>query len=447
MDFIKRHYEKLILLCMLILFIGIMVYVMQVAQQARDISIDDVQIKTLKADYQSENAKDSKYSVRLLVETDGRFDWPESRQRNAFASDIGGIPGARGSIAGTYSDLVTVFPISKCPHCQKLVPRYYFHDRKCPACGGELKEPPQRPKERRFVISENDSDGDGMPNAYEQSKGFDPKNPADGLEDADGDGFSNLYEFENNTDPKNATDRPPHWYRLKYITMESVDLPIRLMAVNTMDSKNKKSWNIQFNRIKFNRYGRPIIDPRTKQPREETLNQQLEDTIDIEELKYKITDVEYKVMKKGATTEQKDLSSVRLVQVLPPDAGKKKPDVLVMFAGKVVKSNDKRLIVEDVKVENNRPRFVLRLGGELTLGDKRSKTEKYRLVSVDESAKTAKFSWIVNGAPNPKDKDGKVIEVTRESMVPDELQVKTVKQRTAPAGGGGESPAGAPGRE
>ena len=430
---------------MLVLFIGIMSYVMQVARRARSISDADLKLPDLKADYKPQPAGGSKDKVKLLVEgPEGQCNWIPSGQRDAFASDTHGLPPNRPPVEGTFSDLVAAFSIATCPHCQKLVPRYYFNDRRCPACAGELKTPPQRPKERRFVISENDQDGDGLPNDYERTNGFDPKDPSDGLADADNDGFSNLYEYENKTNPKDPRSRPPLWYRLRYISMESVDLPIRLMAVNTMDSKDKKSWNIQFNRIRVDRRGRPVIDRRTNLPREETINQQLGDTVDIEELKYKITDVEYKAVKKGGTTEQKDLSSVKLVQVLPPDSGKKKPDVLVMYAGKVVKSNDKRLIVEDVKEEHNRPRFVLRIGGELGVGDRRTGVEKYRLVSVDESGKTARFDRVGANIANPsRDKNGKLIEVTRESEIPEDLQVRAARKRAVQNEEGGRPDMGA----
>ena len=444
MDFIKRHYEKLLLLFMLVLFIGIMIYVMQVAQRARSISDADLKLPDLKADYKPQPAGGNKDKVKLLVEgSEGQCNWIPSGQRDAFASDTRGLPPNRLPVEGTFSDLVVTFSIATCPHCQKLVPRYYFNNRRCPACGGELKTPPQRPKERRFVISESDQDGDGLPNDYERTNGFDPKDPGDGLADADGDGFSNLYEYENKTNPKDPRSRPPLWYRLRYISMESVDLPIRFMSVNTVDSKDKKMWNIQFNRIKVDRRGRPVIDRRTNQPREETINQQLGDTIDIEEFKYKITEVEYKAVKKGGTTEQKDLSSVKLVQVLPPDSGKKKPDVLTMYAGKVVKSNDKRLIVEDVKEEHNRFRFVLRIGGELSIGDRRTGIEKYRLVSVDEAGKTARFDRVGANIANPsRDNNGKLIEVTRESEIPEDLQVRAARKRAVQNEEGGRPDAG-----
>jgi T5SS/PEP-CTERM-associated repeat protein len=49
-----------------------------------------------------------------------------------------------------------------------------------------------------------DSDGDGIPNGYEDAHGFDKFNPADAAQDADGDGMSNLQEYLEGTDPTNS---------------------------------------------------------------------------------------------------------------------------------------------------------------------------------------------------------------------------------------------------
>jgi len=53
-----------------------------------------------------------------------------------------------------------------------------------------------------LVLDPNlDADGDGMPNGWEQSHGFDPLDPADADADPDGDGLSNLQEYQAGTDP------------------------------------------------------------------------------------------------------------------------------------------------------------------------------------------------------------------------------------------------------
>ena len=49
-----------------------------------------------------------------------------------------------------------------------------------------------------------DTDGDGMPDAWEIANGFNPNNPNDASQDADGDGFSNLQEYLAGTNPRNA---------------------------------------------------------------------------------------------------------------------------------------------------------------------------------------------------------------------------------------------------
>jgi len=51
-----------------------------------------------------------------------------------------------------------------------------------------------------------DTDGDGMPDAWENAHGLSPNDAADGVTDADSDGYTNVEEFLNGTDPRERVD-------------------------------------------------------------------------------------------------------------------------------------------------------------------------------------------------------------------------------------------------
>jgi hypothetical protein len=71
----------------------------------------------------------------------------------------------------------------------------------------------------------DDADGDGIPNGYEQSHGLDPLNPADAALDSDGDGMSNLQEYLAGTDPTNSASS----FRITSVVRTNNDLRITWM--------------------------------------------------------------------------------------------------------------------------------------------------------------------------------------------------------------------------
>lgn len=61
------------------------------------------------------------------------------------------------------------------------------------------------PSAANSLVVVSDTDGDGIPGAWETAHGLDPLDPADALADPDGDGFSNLQEYLAGTDPLNSS--------------------------------------------------------------------------------------------------------------------------------------------------------------------------------------------------------------------------------------------------
>lgn len=56
-----------------------------------------------------------------------------------------------------------------------------------------------------------DSDGDGMPDAWEKACGLNPNDPSDAVKDCNGDGYTNIEKYINGIDPKKKVD----WKNLK----------------------------------------------------------------------------------------------------------------------------------------------------------------------------------------------------------------------------------------
>ena len=60
-----------------------------------------------------------------------------------------------------------------------------------------------------------DSDGDGMPDAWEIANGLNPNDPSDAVKDCNGDGYTNIEKYINGMDTKKKVD----WTDLKNTTI------------------------------------------------------------------------------------------------------------------------------------------------------------------------------------------------------------------------------------
>lgn len=58
------------------------------------------------------------------------------------------------------------------------------------------------------LMVKSDSDGDRMPDDWEENYGLNPSDPSDGTDDSDGDGFTNREEYRGGSDPLDANSVP-----------------------------------------------------------------------------------------------------------------------------------------------------------------------------------------------------------------------------------------------
>ena len=69
MDFIKKHYEKLILLLLLVIFIASMFHVLNIIKQTGEIQEHHLQIPTREADYKIQDPNDPSFNVPEILKS------------------------------------------------------------------------------------------------------------------------------------------------------------------------------------------------------------------------------------------------------------------------------------------------------------------------------------------------------------------------------------------
>lgn len=323
MDFLKKHYEKLILAIFLIVFVFLLIYLIDLSKSTHTITRQDLQIPTREPNYRKNNFSHKKYQTNYIFSKN--CTWEKSTAR----SDKDKI----------YTDLLIPFECARCPFGNKVIPRYYFfgpldHPRKCPLCGKALPRPVVISDDNKKDPTGLDRDNDGIPTTDEIRLGLDPDNPDDALYDNDNDGFPNIYEYQKKKKIKSSRSHPPLPERLHLVEFRETLLPFQLKLVNTNGEKDPKDWDIQINE--------------TIKGKIKTRFKYLGSRMTLDKISYEIAkiDAKYQKERRGGTIVTKDKSKIFL-----KSRDGKFNYTITMQVGKDVYSPKPKAIIEDLATD------------------------------------------------------------------------------------------------
>jgi len=230
-EFLRRHWEKLVLgICLLV----VLTWSVLLLQNLHKVQTELTQLQSRNAGVINNADKaefdklgpDNFTAAELL--NDQRLRWRPAADK------------ARGTLLDPVRLVV-------CSHadCDALL----FHESKhCAICDRAqvfTSEPDVLPTR----TDENlDSDGDGIPDIVENRYDFlCPDNPQDAAQDHDGDGFTNLENYLHNTAMDDPRSHPPLALRLRMMRTERREVPLRLNNLSTNGSEDKQNWSIWVN--------------------------------------------------------------------------------------------------------------------------------------------------------------------------------------------------------
>lgn len=390
MSFLKKHYEKIILTILLLLFVVALIYQISIVLTARQIRPEDLELPKKKPDY------------RRIDFTKAEFNIME----NLSKDDLWLKSGPRTESDKFWTDLMVPFECARSIYGRKkIVPLYYFLDKykinRCPWTGKELKQPETKPPPE-------DIDKDGIPNKVEELAGLDVNVPDDALYDKDGDGFSNLIEykfFKNKSMTaqaeaiKNPKIHPSLALRLYVGKIIRTKIDIVLKKVRPR-GKDKKNWEIH-------------LELKTKKGWRSKFPA-LGNTIKIEGIEYKIIGVEYKFKKVYDNTlnsvVKKDESEIT---IKPEDENEN--EKIVVAVGKPTFAPKKKVLIKD-SIDDRSYHVVV--GQTFTVGNSEVGKESFTLKSANPSSETAIL----------KSSSGKEYTITSEALEKPATEDKTQRR-------------------
>ncbi|MBP1583717.1 MAG: hypothetical protein J6866_07165 [Victivallales bacterium] len=228
MDFLVKHYEKLILglsllcliLCVLLVrksFIANSAKIEEKEKNAQQIT------KNLRKNL--EEIDSSAFQGRECLVNPCRLVAVESPNTKKGMDKKGGLVTPKRYV------------VCRNEQCKYLIA---FNSDRCPFCRT------QQDPIGKDITEEDDTDGDGIPDLYEQKFPdiLDFLDPDDGRMDADNDCFLNVEEYRAGTSPDNPDDHPKLAALLRVAWTGKRPLPCRFENLRKVDSDNPADWRV-----------------------------------------------------------------------------------------------------------------------------------------------------------------------------------------------------------
>lgn len=227
MDFLAKNYDKLILaFCLIILVVGISFVAMSFQSTNALLEAQDRETNSkMKGGDKIEELQSEEYSSAHYLNDPRKL-------LNILGSAKKATP--KGSLIEPNKYIICVN--EDCLHLISL------NASKCPFCGTE------QPELAKELQGGEDTDADGIPDKFENQyavKGvLNPRNPNDARMDYDRDGFLNIEEYKHGTKLDDADDFPALGYLLRAVKVFKVDLPVKLLDIDTNRKNDSKEWDI-----------------------------------------------------------------------------------------------------------------------------------------------------------------------------------------------------------
>lgn len=344
MDFLKQHYEKIVLGVLLLSFVFAMIYLLQMVGSARDVTLENLKFSAPASAYESANFKDKAFNIEAVLGENGVWQPRPADEKLGFGAE-----------------LVAPMKAIRCSACQKIVPLSIVKSKlQCPICDAKLENPPEI-SDITTDYGGVDTDGDGMPDAYEQKMDFRPNDASDASQDADGDGFSNLYEYLMGTNPRDAKSFPGLDKRIYLVRLRKVLLPVRLEGVTQIsdpkDKESKRFWDIA---LTLNRQRTSVV---------------IGSEIEVGRQRYKVADAIYRPrdVQDSSIVLTADDSSV----FLEPVGGGEK---IELRTGQRVYAPNHKAVIEDISNGNV---YTVGVGETFQVGDDKSGRATFQVTATD----------------------------------------------------------------